>query len=376
MALSCLSCFAASNLILLITGGLSLPLYFSYFGSEAATRFSLLLCLHSVLLAAIPRVLKSALPMLQLLLFVTLLLLPFNVTPHFIVWSYQKILRLSESAFLLTEAVLSVLVVMFVSQSIVNEIDEHPVLVKSSILTISGVAYFLSMFLGYNLFADIHTTDMETWVGGFAVVLSLLVFFICLRKEEGIISDAAVISLVMMFISWAIKQERLMQENSLDAPTQWLYSFTGNRSFLSLFLSMATASLEHMSRAQRIISIFLSPTCLLFALVRVASVLALVAAVQLSYSQKDEECSTLYEEEPRIYGGFRPLYLRLIIIFVYTEVVVRTIDSATSFNAHDIANRSSNRDVLPMLTGIKVWRIIQLLTITITYLYQLFKQAD
>lgn len=68
--------------------------------------------------------------MLQLLLFVTLLLLPFNVTPYFIVWSYQKILHLSESAFLLTEAVLSVLVVMFVSQSIVNEIDEHPVLVK------------------------------------------------------------------------------------------------------------------------------------------------------------------------------------------------------------------------------------------------------
>lgn len=68
--------------------------------------------------------------MLQLLLFVTLLLLPFNVTPHLIVWSYQKILHLSESAFLLIEAVLSVLVVMFVSQSIVNEIDGHPVLVK------------------------------------------------------------------------------------------------------------------------------------------------------------------------------------------------------------------------------------------------------
>ena len=96
----------------------------------------------------------------------------------------------------------------------------------------------------------------------------------------------------------------------------------------------------------------------------------------VSYFFKGEECSTLYEEEPRIYGGFRPLYLRLIIIFVYTEVVVRTIDSATSYNAHDIANRSSNRDVLPMLTGIKVWRIIQLLTVTITYLYQLFKQAD
>ena len=38
----------------------------------------------------------------------------------------------------------------------------------------------------------------------------------------GIISDAAVVSLEMMFIVWAMKQERLMQENSLDAPVQWL----------------------------------------------------------------------------------------------------------------------------------------------------------
>jgi len=38
----------------------------------------------------------------------------------------------------------------------------------------------------------------------------------------GIISDAAVVALEMMFIVWAMKQERLMQENSLDAPAQWL----------------------------------------------------------------------------------------------------------------------------------------------------------
>ena len=38
----------------------------------------------------------------------------------------------------------------------------------------------------------------------------------------GIISDAAVVSSVMMFIVWAMKQERLMEENSLDAPSQWL----------------------------------------------------------------------------------------------------------------------------------------------------------
>lgn len=249
---------------------------------------------------------------------------------------------------------------------------------KSVVLVFSGVSYLISIFLGYNLLADIHTTHMETWFGGFAITLSVLVFFICLFKDEGIISDAAVVTLVMMFIVWAMKQERLMQENSLDAPTQWLYSFTDNRSFLSLFLSMATVGLEHMSRVQRIISIFLSPTCLLFAFVRVASVIGIFTIMHLIYSKEDKEHWTLYEEEPRTYGNLlRPLYIRLIIIFVYTEVVVRTIDSTTSFNAHDmIANRASSVDLLPMLTGIRVWRFLQLLTVLITYLYQLFKQPD
>lgn len=73
---------------------------------------------------------KSALPMVQLLLFAILLLLPFNTTPSFIIWTYQKVLRLSEPAFLLIEAVVAVVIVMYISQSLVNEIDEHPVVVK------------------------------------------------------------------------------------------------------------------------------------------------------------------------------------------------------------------------------------------------------
>ena len=68
--------------------------------------------------------------MLQLLLFAALLLLPFKATPFFLVWCYQKLLHLSESASLIIEAVEIVLVVMYVSQSFVNEIDEQPVIVK------------------------------------------------------------------------------------------------------------------------------------------------------------------------------------------------------------------------------------------------------
>ena len=58
--ITCLTFVAASNAILMITGALSLPLYFSFYGSEAAVRFSLLLCMHSAILAAIPNVLVSA----------------------------------------------------------------------------------------------------------------------------------------------------------------------------------------------------------------------------------------------------------------------------------------------------------------------------
>lgn len=58
---------------------------------------------------------------------------------------------------------------------------------------------------------------------------------------------------------------------------------------------------EHVTRVQRIIAIFLSPTCLLFAVVRVASVLGFVAIIQLSYS---EEVSTLLSVPVLIYVLF------------------------------------------------------------------------
>jgi membrane-bound ClpP family serine protease len=46
--------YALSNGILGVIGIILLPLYFSFCGSEAAVRFSLLLCVHSVILACIP----------------------------------------------------------------------------------------------------------------------------------------------------------------------------------------------------------------------------------------------------------------------------------------------------------------------------------
>ncbi|XP_058942995.2 uncharacterized protein [Pocillopora verrucosa] len=361
----------ASNTILLITGTLSLPLYFSYFGTEAAVRFSLLLCVHSAILAAIPDVVKAAIPMLQLLSFAVLLFLPFNTAPTIVVWCYLKLLQCSEFALLFVEAIQVVLVVMYISQSFVNEIEDQPVIVKTSILAISGVAYILSIYLSYHLFTDIHSTHTETWCAGVAVILTILVLFICLYKEEGIISDAAVVSLVMIFIVWAMKQERLMQENSLDVLSQWLQQVADNRSFLKVFLSMAKVSIAHATRVKRIFSVFISPTCLLLALMRIASVVGFVTLTPTFFYQKeDDEYSTLQEVDLQPHRkGLRPLYLRLIIIFVYTQVVVRTIASTTT-NRQYLSQVTSFTDMLP---GNRVWRIMQLLLVTTTYIYQMFK---
>ncbi|XP_027047533.1 uncharacterized protein LOC113675192 [Pocillopora damicornis] len=361
----------ASNTILLITGALSLPLYFSYFGTEAAVRFSLLLCVHSAILAAIPDVVKAAIPMLQLLSFAVLLFLPFNTAPTIVVWCYLKLLQCSEFALLFVEAIQVVLVVMYISQSFVNEIEDQPVIVKTSILAISGVAYILSIYLSYHLFTDIHSTHTETWCAGVAVILTILVLFICLYKEEGIISDAAVVSLVMIFIVWVMKQERLMQENSLDVPLQWLQQVADNRSFLKVFLSMAKVSIAHATRVKRIFSMFISPTCLLLALMRIASVVGFVTLTPTFFYQKeDDEYSTLQEVDLQPHRkGLRPLYLRLIIIFVYTQVVVRTIASTTTDRQY-LSQVTSFTDMLP---GNRVWRIMQLLLVTTTYIYQMFK---
>ena len=84
----------------------------------------------------------------------------------------------------------------------------------------------------------------------------------------------------------------------------------------------------------------------------------------------------MYEVDPKPHRKtLRPIYLRLIIIFVYTQVVVRTIDSTTTYR-QDLGKRASSVDAFPVLTGIKVWRIVQLLLVLITYVYQLFKEND
>jgi len=51
--------YTFSNSILGIIGTILLPLYLSFCGPEAAVRFSLLLCIHAVILACVPQIIVS-----------------------------------------------------------------------------------------------------------------------------------------------------------------------------------------------------------------------------------------------------------------------------------------------------------------------------
>ena len=68
--------------------------------------------------------------MLRLLSFAVLLFLPFNTAPTIVVWCHLKLLQCSEFSLLFVEAIQVVLVVMYISQSFVNEIEDQPVIVK------------------------------------------------------------------------------------------------------------------------------------------------------------------------------------------------------------------------------------------------------
>ena len=73
---------------------------------------------------------KSFVPMLHVALFAVLVFLPVNITPWVAVWAYEKLLLVCVPLLSLLEPVIAVLGIMFVSQSLVDEIEERPALVK------------------------------------------------------------------------------------------------------------------------------------------------------------------------------------------------------------------------------------------------------
>ncbi|XP_028396389.1 uncharacterized protein LOC114520343 isoform X1 [Dendronephthya gigantea] len=183
-----------------------IPAYFLYAGPEAAVRLSLLLCVHSLLLGMIPRIVKLIVPMVELVLFISLLFLPINVTPPIAVWFYEKLLYLSSPILSVFEAINIVLIIMKGSQMVVDQIEEHPNVVKSVILGVATVATVLGSLLSHYIYT-VYSSHSINRIIEVLVVISLILLVLSLVKDEGIISEVPCIFFVMMCVVWALAKE-------------------------------------------------------------------------------------------------------------------------------------------------------------------------
>ncbi|KAK3752722.1 hypothetical protein QZH41_018685, partial [Actinostola sp. cb2023] len=136
---------------------------------------------------------KSMIPMVQLVLLVALLFLPINVTPYLAVWFYEKLLLLAEPILSIIEALQVVMFITYVSQSLVDEIEENPMFVKSTIIGIAVTSYSFVLWISYSLFIGEITCLLEKWILFLILVASIFVLIICLIQDEGSLGQAQVI---------------------------------------------------------------------------------------------------------------------------------------------------------------------------------------
>ncbi|XP_048582375.1 uncharacterized protein LOC5511598 [Nematostella vectensis] len=185
-----------------------------------------------------------------------------------------------------------------------------------------------------------------------------------------------------------MKQERLMSTNPIKLPDAWSNSF-GQQSFLTAFLSMATSSISQLGQAKLILRNLVSPTYLFLALIRVSAVLCFMWLLKTFYAEgltepDDDEDSTYGEAARGSSWTFsvNPLTVRLVFIFVYTEFLVRsmTISTYNSGSSPGTDWTAISSWIRTMLYGalyeVRVWRVVQLSVVVMTYIYKLFSETD
>jgi len=89
--------------------------------------------------------------MIQILLLVVLLFVPVNVTPYIAVWVYEKILFLAEPVLSIIEALQVVLFINYISQSLVDEIEESATVIKVPVM-------FMLLILDFSF---VHSSVLE-----------------------------------------------------------------------------------------------------------------------------------------------------------------------------------------------------------------------
>jgi len=182
-------------------------------------RISLLFCVTHFLIFAVKRALRTQHPKLLkfswLISFITIFTLgTFGepVIPKFIEILYANIIKLSVFVYVIFEAVQIVKIVTNASKAFVYNIEEHPTLVKSILSFASIFSYLLTGFILFELFTDeLGNLVTSSWLS--VVCVSILgMTALNLFIDAGVISDAAVLSLYLAYLT------RLIVIQNLDTP--------------------------------------------------------------------------------------------------------------------------------------------------------------
>ncbi|KAI8513220.1 hypothetical protein Bbelb_098590, partial [Branchiostoma belcheri] len=328
----CLSCGDGVRLIPLLWM-LTMPMYGSFLGPEPVLRLSLMLMLHAAVGAALPIGLSFIAPYVQVGALVLVLSLPVNLMPYALVWLYDKLLLVSEPALLLVEAAEVVRMTLKCSELALQHIEERPVFIKTLILAVSAVSYVISAVLA----AVLYSRDSSTlnWLLLVMLVAAVGLAVLTYIVDEGVISNAAVVTMAGFVMLWLMDQELALAANPRTAPDEWAGASWGDYSYLQVLLSLAGSTMVHVHSALHFIRKLFSPAFLLLVVLRIATVLHVVSALSRGGEEKETDWSSLQEEDAEGSPSFisawtSPLAVKLSIILVYTQLVVHSIQMGST----------------------------------------------
>ncbi|XP_071848381.1 uncharacterized protein [Apostichopus japonicus] len=360
-----------------------MPLLASLCGPDVVVRLSLILMLHTFIADILPVI--NQIPFLSTALLVVLVALPVNLFPSMLVWVYTQVILSSEPLLMMLEAIAVVHFVMQTSKQLVSYIDDRPVVVKTTVLGITVISYVASFSLGLILF--LTGSHSIKWILASIAVMSLVLLIVTLVKDEGIISDCALMSFYLTWCLWVMQQENSLSSHPLKPPATWERSKSLHSSVAQILYGFLHLKLASISSSLLFMWSLLSPTTVVMLVMRSFVILqarSIASRIPLPFSKEEEDswsietdsededaissycCSTHNKKETTSTSS---LPLKLTLFFVYTQLVVYNIESSVNPMNTMLFNIDVRNWVL--LGDVRLFRVMQMTLCGIFYLWSL-----
>lgn len=369
----------------------AMPVVGSFCGPDTALRYSLLMMLYAMLGSFVNRFVNILLPVFTIAFFVVIICLPISIVPYPLVWLYGQLVWIVEPLVLLVEAIGVIQITMRLSKEVSDQVEDNELLAKGLIIGTTAIAYIASF-----IFAIIICRT-GSWPIIYLLMVIILVSLVHLaltvRADEGIISNCSVVSMCMLGALCAGVYESNLIHNPLPEPKEWSDESFNYLSLFQLVVSTATSSMTLVTKATRFLYKLVNPVLITLILVRTVSiqqVMGLILSRFYKYMLDDEDNEMEEEsyledviEEPTCLPGVpaclepSALPTKLSLIFVYTQLVIRTMALSGGHRPYRSLVPAGLQGV--MLSGVwhhvGVFRMMQICILGLVYPYRLHREG-